>query len=74
MHTFDPPGAMALQMPLLPHCCVCKWCLLRACTTHTWDANTPFYVRQLHVLRVDYFSSEHTKTPFRVRKWPFLRP
>ena len=74
MHTSDPPGAMALQMPLLPHSCVCKWRLLRACTTYTWDANTPFCVRKLHVSCVDYFSSEHAKTPFCVRKNALFAP
>ena len=73
MHTSDPPGAMALQMPLLPHSGVCKRRLLRACTTYTRDANAPFSVRKLHVLRVDSFSSEYAKTPFCVRKRPFLR-
>ena len=64
MHTSDPPGAMALQMPLLPHSCVCKMRLLRACTLYTWNANTPFCVRKLHVLRVHCFSSECAKGPF----------
>ena len=73
MHTSDPHGAMALQMLLLPHSCVCKSNLLRACTLCTWDAKTPFCVRKLHVLRVDFFSSENAKTPFSVRKRPFLR-
>ena len=73
MHTCDPLGAMTLQMPVLPHSCVCKRRLLRACTLYTWDAKTPFCVRKLHALRVDYFASEYAKTPFCVRKRPFLR-
>ena len=73
MHTSDPLGAMALQMPLLPHSCVCKTRFLRACTLYTWDAKPPFGVLKLHVLRVDCFSSEYAKTPFCVRKRPFLR-
>ena len=73
MHTSDPHGAMALQMLPLPHSCVCKRRLLRACTLCTRDAKTPFCVRKLHVLHVDCFSSENAKTPFCVRKRPFLR-
>ena len=53
MHTFDPHSAMALQMPPLPHSCVCKRRLLRASTLCTWDAKKPFCVRKLHVLHVD---------------------
>ena len=69
MHTSDPPGAMALQMPLLPHFCVRKWRLLRACTTYTWDANTPFCVRKLHVLRVSYlFERARKNTLLRAQK------
>ena len=73
MHTPDPLGAMALQMPLLSHSCVCKRHLLHPCTLYTWDARTPSCVRKLHVLRVDCFSSEYAKTPFCVCERPFLR-
>ena len=64
MHTSDPLGAMALQMLHLPHSCVRKSRLLRACTLYTWGAKTPFCVRKLHVLRVDRFSNESAKTLF----------
>ena len=74
MHTSDPLGAMANgQMPHLPHSCVCKRPLLRACTLYTWDAKTPFCVRKLHVLRVNCSSCEYAKTPSCVRNRPFLR-
>ena len=72
MHTSHPHGAMALQMLPLPHSCVCKRRLLRACTLCTWDAKTPFCMRKLHLLRVDCFWSESAKTPFCVPKRPYL--
>ena len=62
MQTSDPHGAMALQMLNLPQSCVFKSRLLRACTYCTWDTKTPCCVHKLHVLRVDCFSSETTKT------------
>ena len=39
----------------------------------TQTAKTLFWVRKCRVLRVDCFASENAKTPFCVRKRPFLR-
>ena len=68
MHTSDPHGAMALQMLPLPHSCVCKRRLLRACTLCTGRKNTLLRGQIARFARRLFFERERKNTLLRAQK------